>query len=1838
MSKPYEISIWQKELDTVSNSYKYYRFLTIGTDQMEYQGRAIEPKLTSNTNGTHTLSFNMYYKFIDNITGETVQNEYVSHLKNETQLYVNFDNEEYLFTIKEIKKDTKNNIITYSCEDSFITELSKNGYDIEFDQTINNNYGHITKLAEEALVGSDWVVDKENSDRLYETTEEPLIRVTSNFAFYANLIESNGTIRKDEQITQGDKLLVFYSSCAAGVNRIQFIKIGDEIPLEKGSMVIMDNNNQYFIDLDNITFKSGTEPFNSLGLILPEIYNGTTWGNLFTAINTYELNPEDTTNTADYYVISQYRGRRYVFNFNHEYNSKLNQIADVFKSSDNTKTLFRVNKTEVETSSTVSELVTNGIDFQSASGWNAGHKGEGSTEDNAVIEWINESSSGNSILDDLINLDLDIVANTNYATYLKIKFANSNSVAYNSGFFDNRAIIQNLANGDIYKCRLITKEDDDVSLLNNYEVIVASYMVDPLTSEYTITQELLTFSFNGSNESLSTVANSFYTPETFENNNNRIGIFICRDPETETETESTLIIKEFSIFKYYGDSIYPTNTDISGVTPVVSTKYYFYDKDELDTTISLDQVSPKLITSYNTPKVTINGITYTAPLTAEKYKAITASKSNYFNILQSLCEIFECWIRFNIHFDSDTSTFTKKVSFHKYIGQDNFAGIKYGVNLTGIQRTDKTNNLVTKLIVAANAQEMANQGFCSITHSDLNETGENTLYNFDYFIKKGDIDVNNYRKDLYDLTGAQGSDVFTEGETNINGYNIRLRNLNAQIEAQNQIIDDNSGTLKQLNSNVGVYEQEVLTTEQLVLDAITDFETALGFRYSDLNVTTEEAIFENPGKSLYLELTSYVTKVDKVKIGDSDGNYEPLPSKYYKFNMVTKRLQFTIDEADVNIDEANEVLEVLKLVGENLTYIKRDETTDTNKTYDGKIKVTQNYSNWIKYDSSEFEFTGLPELTQNVKVYNGDTELTIEKEDYSFTTNDKGFIESITINEPYTEVYCDVRSYSFENVLINITQTQEATVEIVGNSNNRYVVPDGTERIITIDNDSPISNEIDVSGGIAYIPDLEVNKKYQITLSGNFWKLIINDNQDNVEYFFNLKRRQIARRSVRDILLIPKRINFTFDKSVDIDNIERKTDIYNAKITLNDIERNDIHFNTKKGLWYNHLISDNLFFASIFSPICCKFTYNRPIDIDSPIITTEKEFLLYTEDGNENYIVKAGTPINSVSTTRLEKAKSDEFKKYLESIAKAQLKLTTARTNLNNSRQQLDAVQKVTDEANAEIEELTDQKKELNAAFSKKYRSFIQEGTWIDEKYIDPNEYYLDAQQVLYNSCYPVVSYSISAANLSEIEGYEDFNFKIGDRTFIEDAEFFGADNQEEVVITEIVQNFDNPSTNSIKVQTVRNQFQDLFQTIQATVSSLQFAQGGYKRAAELAQSSADERTEFLQKAFNKSAKAALKINQYVEQNEYGVVITDKSEANKKLIINSGGLIISKDGGQTWSTGLSTDGISASLITAGSINTSEISIFSGDSPTFKWDKFGLTAYWFDASQTQNGIATNNIDTKRGVRYDRYGIYGYNEPNQVVFIPTSLDDVVKHSNFYLTWEGLGIRYNDSYVKLGKMDEIEYNSWDNTTGLPSFNDNNPELEKFIPIMEVGDSDSANLRIYSDGTVACKDLKVTGSIRYAVAASPNQTVYHQGKEGLTKPEDNTYYNQFDNSSDTKWHKIKSDSDKYYATTTDGGATWSGPYLLSGIENYQIELSATQTAFYNNEGSTTITARVYLNGKEITSAIGSEDGPYSKYQFKWTQDGTPLEGIITNTITINASSISGGSDNITCILIKTE
>jgi hypothetical protein len=62
------------------------------------------------------------------------------------------------------------------------------------------------------------------------------------------------------------------------------------------------------------------------------------------------------------------------------------------------------------------------------------------------------------------------------------------------------------------------------------------------------------------------------------------------------------------------------------------------------------------------------------------------------------------------------------------------------------------------------------------------------------------------------------------------------------------------------------------------------------------------------------------------------------------------------------------------------------------------------------------------------------------------------------------------------------------------------------------------------------------------------------------------------------------------------------------------------------------------------------------------------------------------------------------------------------------------------------------------------------------------------------------------------IKEYENFSFELADKTYIEDEEYFGFDEEgnpyrEEVVITEITYNLDEFDKDSIKVQNYKNQF-----------------------------------------------------------------------------------------------------------------------------------------------------------------------------------------------------------------------------------------------------------------------------------------------------------------------------------------------------------------------------------------------------------------------------------------------
>jgi phage minor structural protein len=99
-----------------------------------------------------------------------------------------------------------------------------------------------------------------------------------------------------------------------------------------------------------------------------------------------------------------------------------------------------------------------------------------------------------------------------------------------------------------------------------------------------------------------------------------------------------------------------------------------------------------------------------------KVRSITAKESNYFNILQTIAETFEQWLVINIDRNNDGSIKPngKTVAFRNYRGDNNYACFRYGVNLKDIQRTYASKNIVSKLVVKPNTNELGTNGFCTI--------------------------------------------------------------------------------------------------------------------------------------------------------------------------------------------------------------------------------------------------------------------------------------------------------------------------------------------------------------------------------------------------------------------------------------------------------------------------------------------------------------------------------------------------------------------------------------------------------------------------------------------------------------------------------------------------------------------------------------------------------------------------------------------------------------------------------------------------------------------------------------------------------------------------------------------------------------------------------------------------------------------------------------------------------------------------------------------------------------------------------------------------------------------
>ena len=1309
LKKPYKITLWEdkniyvvnKEKksqlengDEVQNQYlEEVCVATIGSNTMDTPIRVFNPILTEELNGSRTLTFQIYYRYWDDDSEDFKLNPFINLLVNERKVKLKYNDEWYDFVIKQVQEDSESKVFTYTCSDLFINELGKTGYEVELDTELQNNMGTIQELTATILEGTDW--SEKNSDHLIQRNKELLYSYILPNAIQATDMKSNETTT----ISAGEVIYVFYSC-----------KVRNEMPVQ---FLYVPSNGESTYDEALLRYKIDKDGF---------ITNSKNW---------------QTSNSINYNNLrhSSYFGEKIVEKQKSKFIPEIGETCTVW--SKNNQQYYCYTELEYASVAEIQNMLVNGANFITVNGW-----------------------SGNVTLSTYTN---------NSTTYRTISVTGT---VKNNGFFANRAalapkgfvkdssytfVVKAGGSNNISSAQVKVKDNGgtETTILNFSSGTMVNSGVLSGYKKFTAT------------------CNTSINYQSLVNDYLDI-IFVL------TSNSSTKIIDAKAFLNRYdsnGDLIVP---DLQATAnSIVKTRYNFfpvntnfnivYGKDSLTLTETLENTAgytPVMIEGYG------------------KVTSITGSKSNRFNLIQSLCEAFECWAKFSIEHNENTGkilydyiplaqdeyveggryytyigngnnpqessvdidfqiysgntyrsglykkVYHKYVTFKEFIGQDNIVGFRYGINLKSIQRDVVSDQIASKVIVQANTNEFAPNGSCTIQQAVLNPTGENALYNFQYFINHGLLDATALYDDLY-------------GENGGLGFYPNMRALNDSITEPIQELALLSNTIITLESRQTVY-----------------------------NALLEEA----------------------------------------------------------------------------------------------------------------------------------------------------------------------------DNLKANISAELNA-------------------------------NGYGISGG-SNVPD----------------------------YINNLRKNY------------------------------------------------------------------------------------------------------------ESYDTTAG---------------------YYTSVSASNNSL------LNSYRSQYEAL-------STQLKEVLAKKNKLNSDFHNKYYKFIQEGTWTSNDYYDPELYYQAANMVLYTSSFPQTSYTINVLELSQLEGYEPYTFKIADKTYIEDTEFFGYDYKnrpykEEIVVSEVKYSLDDPTQNTITVQNYKTQFQDLFQRIAAASQSLQYNEGAYNRAANAITSNGEIQPALLQNSLKDNELIIQNAkNQSVTWDETGITISNFVNANELVRLTSGGIVLSVDGGQTWTTGITGTGINADVITTGRLDTSRIRIFNSQgNQTFEWNEKGINAFAWDTT-------SGHVDYSKLVRFDQYGLYGY--IGDVGWDPTTAVDgdnvvgvnkVIRDSIFSLTWKGLSINI--------------------PTGLQN-----------TPVITVGSKENPTFQVNADGSVI-----LAGSITWSSNNSPMKVLYARTNLGKPVDSSSSTWNNYDDTDaeNARWHKIFNSNDRYASYSYDGGATWTNVAVIVGEDGVTVKV------LYNVDGESKPTDGTWEN-----------------------------------------------------------
>lgn len=944
--KQYEISLWEDVLSfvyedgTISEGtmigehgavtaqfFKERKICVIGSDSMDTPVRAFNPKLVSNTNGSSTLTFSMFYKYYDMESGQSLDNPFIKLMVNERKIKLRrgelgaSDCKWYDFVIKNIQENSENKTFSYTAKDLFINELSKSGFDIELDAKLENNQGTVWQLGETVLEGSDWQIDESVEKTIFkQTKEEPLYKITLTQDISAtNMEDEKDTI----SIKTGKEIYGFYTPISEELPYFQFVYVADG-KYEVDEDYVITNSPNYYID--GVTYRDGIPSFASNKTMV---------------------------------VSNEYRGARLVRKAITAYDNVIDKYVAVYEDSEGNKVYGYV-EDEYISPTTVSNYVTNPSDYDSLTGWTAGTIDEAAevpTLELTTIPDIFETPQAQE-----------------YVSYLDLKLDTPNQVLINSGISDFRSQLNGFIAGNQFVFRY--KEKDNKIL----KAKVCKYEIK--NGVYSILETYLNFSedLENSEEYTKTYKTSCLKSMSYsEMTMSKLGLFVY------SEDSGEFLIQDVQLFNYETD--FNNEMCTPGATPVsgIKKKYYYYYPDS-----SYETIDDIVFIYEGETEPTEYAPKYSGDTGYEKIRSITATESNRFNLIQDLCEIFECWPKFRIEHNEATGEILydenyrqkKWVSFHEFIGNKNDIGFRYGINLKAITRTIESDGIVSKIVVKDNSNEYATDGFCSIARAVENPTGENFILDFRYYINQGLLGFEEVNNDLY-------SDV-----SGYIGYYKKLKRINSNREdwilEQSKLFVDES----KLEANYQVYETSLQQAEELRNAKRDELRSQTGFTYEEILKEASALSKLEEGKTEE-EIEELHKKIDDWKEDDSVKAY---CASIAKLGNTISKTTVLRDEAlaalEQNRARQKELEELLKKLKEEKLALEIQFYKKYSRFIQEGSWIEENYidDNLYYLDAeSTLHTSSQPKVTYNINV------LELSRipgyENYIFNLGDKTFIE-----------------------------------------------------------------------------------------------------------------------------------------------------------------------------------------------------------------------------------------------------------------------------------------------------------------------------------------------------------------------------------------------------------------------------------------------------------------------------------------------------------------------------------------------------------------------------------------------------------------------------------------------------------------------------------------------------------------------------------------------------------------------------------------------------------------------------------------------------------------------------